>query len=618
MKTKIERYTEKFIDSNFDKKDKRKDIYLKFEWFVNSLHCWEYSSQSYNAKNKIGQEISLDTAQGGDAFFLLVGNKIYSLKDSLDDIKKAIRDNKNKIEFHLIQTKKSNNAKLGDFKNFVEIPIKVIKNEGIADGQKELKELASFVSEIKDNPELEASFILTFYTEKDENDIIELRKSWTEDIKYIENQYASYGTVKIFLEGSKKLNQLYEQFNSNDYKLIISRDSCKFENNYIIGFLSAKELLDTIAPIQENGVRALYPDVFRNNIRLYLGPTEVNQKIEQTLREEPHNFHLYNNGLTITTKEIKPVLENYIITPINIVNGCQTANSVYNVFKANSTTIDTVKIPVKIIKASDDEYEKITIRTNSQNGISEKDLISISNIQKDLEDSLSKNKFQSKTFSYKRQNSVDDESSTDVDYVVNINDILRAFFSTVLYIPHKVSGYFDKTTSNLIDIVFEDRFIDLYQITVSIYKVASDYVEDIYPDFKKQRYHLLYLLYRIVNKNTDIDSLEKYFVKEKSRKSFEELDGEDLDEQIKLTNSIYSNLHLLNNEEVLKAAIDYIISVIKDKYPQVTNLDTREKEKILYKTVDKNQRGERIFSDFDTNFIKSIDNIKEEINGTQQ
>lgn len=58
--------------------------------------------------------------------------------------------------------------------------------------------------------------------------------------------------------------------------------------------------------------------------------------------------------------------------------------------------------------------------------------------------------------------------------------------------------------------------------------------------------------------------------------------------------------------------------MIKDKYPQVTNLDTREKEKILYKTVDKNQRGERIFSDFDTNFIKSIDNIKEEINGTQQ
>jgi hypothetical protein len=287
------------------------------------------------------------------------------------------------------------------------------------------------------------------------------------------------------------------------------------------------------------------------------------------------------------------------------------------VFKANSTNIDSVKIPVKIINASDDEYEKITIRTNSQNGISEKDLVSISNIQKDLEDLLSKNKFISKSFSYKRQNSIENDSSVDVDYVVSINDILRAVFSTILFIPHKVSGYFDKTTSNLIDVIFEDRFIKLYQITVSIYKVVDDYIEENHSDFKKLRYHLLYLLYRTANKSVNIDALEKYFIKEKNRKSFEELEGEELQEQTELINSVYSNLYALNNENILKKTIDYIISVVKDKYTQLTFLDTREKEKILYKTVDKNQRGERIFEDFDTNFTKSIDEIKKEINGTE-
>ena len=286
-------------------------------------------------------------------------------------------------------------------------------------------------------------------------------------------------------------------------------------------------------------------------------------------------------------------------------------------FKANSTNIDSVKIPVKIINASDDEYEKITIRTNSQNGISEKDLVSISNIQKDLEDLLSKNKFISKSFSYKRQNSIENDSSVDVDYVVSINDILRAVFSTILFIPHKVSGYFDKTTSNLIDVIFEDRFIKLYQITVSIYKVVDDYIEENHSDFKKLRYHLLYLLYRTANKSVNIDALEKYFIKEKNRKSFEELEGEELQEQTELINSVYSNLYALNNENILKKTIDYIISVVKDKYTQLTFLDTREKEKILYKTVDKNQRGERIFEDFDTNFTKSIDEIKKEINGTE-
>ncbi|MFK8302203.1 AIPR family protein [Capnocytophaga stomatis] len=605
MKPKIERYITKFIDNNFDRKDRKKGDSIKFEWFVNSLHTWEYSSQSYNSKANIGKEISLGTAQGGDAFFLLIGSKIYSLSDSIDEIKNAIRENNNKIGFHLIQTKKSHKADLGDFKMFVEVPIKVIKNEGIKDTQKELNQLVKFIQAIKDNPELEASFVLTFYTEKDENDINKLRKDWEKEIEYIQNQYAEYGDVKIYLEGSKKLNDLYEQFNSNDYKLIIPKTNCMYADNYLFGFITAKELLDCIAPFQNNNIRALYPDVFKNNIRLYLGPTEVNQKIEKTLIEESNKFHLYNNGLTITTKEIKPVLENFVISPINIVNGCQTANSIYNTFKENNKAvdIDKVKIPVKIVVANDEEYEKITIRTNSQNGISEKDLLSISNIQKDLEESLSKNQFMNKTFLYKRQNSSDSSSNEKIDYIVTINDILRSFLSAVLYMPHKVSGYFDITTGKLIDIVFEDRFIKLYQIIVAVYKTLGDYIESDYPQHKKLRYHLLYLLYKFVNNDANIDDIERYFIKEKNKNSFEELQGEDLAEQNKVIDKIYSNLYNLSKEDNFQKTVKHIIDIIENKYPNLINLDTKEKERILYKTVDKNQRGEKVFNNFENDFI---------------
>lgn len=608
MKKKIERYTDKFIDNNFGKKEIVKEDYLKFEWFANSLHCWEYSSQSYNSKQRIDKEISLGSAQGGDAFFLLISNKIYSLEDNIEEIKEAILYNDNKIEFHLIQTKKSLKADLGDFKKFVEIPIKVIKGEGISETDTNLIKLANFIREIKANPELEASFILTFYTQKDENDIERLRRDWNAEITYVENQYADYGSVEIHLEGSKKLNELYEQFNSNQYKLIIPRNNCKYENNYLIGFVNAKELLDSIAPIQESGIRALYPDVFKNNIRLYLGHTEVNKNIEKTLIEEPSKFHLYNNGLTITTKQINPVLENYIISPVNIVNGCQTANSIYNIFKSDQSNIELVKIPVKIVVANDEEYEKITIRTNSQNGISEKDLLSIKNIQKDLEDFLQKNNFQAKSFLYKRQNSIDSISS-DADYIVNINDILRAFFSSVLYLPHKVSGYFDTTTSKLIDIVFEDRFIKLYQIIVSLYKVLENYIQNCHIEYRKLRYHILYILYKFINKGTDIDSVEKYFIKDKNKKDFEELKGEPLEVQNDLINKIYSNLCILQNEESFKKVVDYIITTIQNNYPLLNNLDTKEKEKILYKTVDKSQRGEKLFIDFEETFNESIDDI---------
>lgn len=608
MKQKIERYTDKFIEANFDKKDKSKNPSVKFEWFVNSLHCWEYSSQSYNSKQKIGKEISLGTAQGGDAFFLLIGNKIFSLEDNIEEVIKAIKDNNHKIEFHLIQTKKSTNAKIGDFINFVNIPIKVIKGEGISGYQKELLRLANFISKIKEDPELEASFVLTFYTEKDENDIANLRKDWNSDIEFLKNQYAAFGNVIIHLEGSKKLNELFEQFNSNEYKLIINKDNCRLDKEtYLIGFVTARELLDCIAPEKDNNMRVLYPDVFKNNIRLYLGPTEVNEKIETTLSNEPTKFHLYNNGLTITTKDIKPAVENFIVSPVNIVNGCQTANSIYNIFKSNSKNIDLVKVPVKIIIASDDEYEKITIRTNSQNGISEKDLVSITNIQKDLEDVFSKNKFLNSSFTYKRQNSISEGGLGDFDYIVNINDILRAIFSTLLYMPHKVSGYFDKTTSDLIDIIFEDRFIKLYQVTTSVYKILDDYLDEKHPENKKLRFHLLYLFYKFICKDLDIDNIERYFRKEKNKKNFEELDGEELLKQNELINNIVSrHFKISKNETAFHSIIDYLIEIIVKDYSNLTNLDTREKEKILYKTVDKVQRGEQVFSNFELKFTKTL------------
>ena len=267
-----------------------------------------------------------------------------------------------------------------------------------------------------------------------------------------------------------------------------------------------------------------------------------------------------------------------------------------------------VKIPVKIIIANDEEYEKITIRTNSQNGISEKDLLSIKNIQKDLEDFLQKNKFQAKSFLYKRQNSID-TISNDADYIVNINDILRAFFSSVLYLPHKVLGYFDITTSKLIDIIFEDRLIKLYQIIVSLYKVLEDYIQNNYIECRKLRYHILYLLYKFMNKDIDVDSIEKYFIKDKNKKDFEELSGEDLQEQNQLVDKICSNLYILQNEELFKKIVDYIIATMQNNYPLLNSLDTKEKEKILYKTVDKSQRGERLFINFNEVFNKSIDDI---------
>ena len=87
------------------------------------------------------------------------------------------------------------------------------------------------------------------------------------------------------------------------------------------------------------------------------------------------------------------------------------------------------------------------------------------------------------------------------------------------------------------------------------------------------------------------------------------MEGESLQEQNQLINKIYSNLYILQNEEAFKKIVDYIITTIRNNYPLLNNLDTKEKEKILYKTVDKNQRGEKLFENFERIFNKNIDDV---------
>ena len=110
IQTKIEKYCDKFISNNFDKRDRKKDDSLKFEWFVNSMHCWHYSSQSYNSKPHIGKEISLGTAQGGDAFFITIDNQLFSLKDNIELTLDANKQN-------IISVKGSKNQKIQDLED---------------------------------------------------------------------------------------------------------------------------------------------------------------------------------------------------------------------------------------------------------------------------------------------------------------------------------------------------------------------------------------------------------------------------------------------------------------------------------------------------------------------
>lgn len=123
-----------------------------------------------------------------------------------------------------------------------------------------------------------------------------------------------------------------------------------------------------------------YP-LFEENIREYLGGTSgINKAIIDTLKDpkERGNFFYYNNGITIICDAAKADARTVNITNPQIVNGCQTVNSIAEALKHDDNLEDTFKdiyIMAKILVLKEQNknfYRNIVKYTNSQNSINEK------------------------------------------------------------------------------------------------------------------------------------------------------------------------------------------------------------------------------------------------------
>lgn len=152
-----------------------------------------------------------------------------------------------------------------------------------------------------------------------------------------------------------------------------------------------------------------YP-LFNENIREYLGNKGINKKIYNTLmnEDERKNFFYYNNGITIICDEISKVrttsnpgnshAEITISNP-QVVNGCQTVNSIYEAlsmcnisdleekFKDCYVMIKILKIDRKDAK-SVDLKDNIVRYNNLQNSIDEKTFVANNEIFKRVQQSF--------------------------------------------------------------------------------------------------------------------------------------------------------------------------------------------------------------------------------------
>lgn len=125
------------------------------------------------------------------------------------------------------------------------------------------------------------------------------------------------------------------------------------------------------------------PRVLEYNVRAFLQATgKVNRGIRDTLRDEPHYFMAYNNGISVTVDEVttQAAADGLKITGfrgLQIVNGGQTTASIHRARKRERLDISHIHVAAKITRLPPDSVEemvpKISRFANTQNVIQEAD-----------------------------------------------------------------------------------------------------------------------------------------------------------------------------------------------------------------------------------------------------
>lgn len=137
----------------------------------------------------------------------------------------------------------------------------------------------------------------------------------------------------------------------------------------------------------------------KDNVRSYLGLTNYNKNIKETLNNDVNNFFYYNNGVTIICNQINAIeiktnkIYSIELRDIQIVNGGQTISTLFKIVEDQDIEdllykFKNTYILVRVFNISNNNELRLKIAqyTNSQNSIDNIDLKSVDKIQIDIEE----------------------------------------------------------------------------------------------------------------------------------------------------------------------------------------------------------------------------------------
>lgn len=437
------------------------------------------------------------------------------LVKSTDEVTQIMSENKKiNVEFVFIQSKmrpKFEKTELNTFGTGVKVFFStnyLPENNQIKEFRK-IKDLIythEVVGKWAKNPSLVLYYVSTGAEPTDEN-FSGNQKLLMEELTKVEY----FESVEVKLVGAKKLiklcreleNEFEVQMNIIDiFPLIVNNETyVKKAHAFTCEALEFLRLLT-----KEDG--SLRRSLFNDNVRDYLGDNKtVNSEIEKTITESPEMFLLCNNGITIVCTNFEQVRDKLVnIENPQIVNGCQTSNSLFN--QRDSSNIRKVKLLVRLIFTENpDISNKIVRGTNKQNQVLEEAFETTSSFHQDILEpfffAFERNN-EVKIYYERRSKQYNEDPSINKNQIVNLKILTQTFVSIFLDAPHdghrwesvllkKYAGQKEQRK-----IFVEEHNPYLYYICALIWYMFEKHLkkEEIDKKHKTHKAHL-YLIFRI-------------------------------------------------------------------------------------------------------------------------
>lgn len=228
--------------------------------------------------------------------------------------------------------------------------------------------------------------------------------------------------------------------------------------------------------------------LFARNLRDFIGQTQANEEIIQTIKEEPTLFWYFNNGITVLCQELqkktkgtKRLSDDFSAKGISVINGAQTIGSIGRAYEENpeelEENLEQAEVFIRLIsleKCPDDFGIKVTKATNTQNNVESRDFVALDPTQQRLAQEL-KAWDKDKIYFYKRSaEMVSNENSCTLTEVT----IALACFNSDLEISviakKDISEIWSDTSSSLYKTIFNDSVsaIQLWRV-VEVYRLVE-------------------------------------------------------------------------------------------------------------------------------------------------